>query len=342
MRTEVISDPEAFLDLREWWNNRPGPMHSPFLRSEWFHAMAVNLLEPDDSLRLILVWDGADPVGALPMFRRGRRLRSLTELSTERFDLIHESNPEVVDRVISELTRHTYVRFEALGADSPLVETLESRRRWVVDHQTESADIHLTGADQLMADLSRNLRKNLRRGLRALEDLGEVEIVPVTPPDLVPETLSRALDLEAAGWKGRAGVAAKQSPARRRFFTRLSEDPEWLRLGALYVDDQMIAFNLDLESQGRMVSLLTSYDEDLPRRCSPGHVLLWKTLEAASERGASTYCLGGIEGQNSWKQQWTKDTTPRCYMIGFGSGPTGALAHGMWRARRAVRAIKPR
>jgi len=339
MKTEIISDPDAFVELREWWNSQPGPMVSPFLRAEWFHAMAVTLLEPDDSLRLILVQDGADPVGALPMFRRGRRLRSLTELSTERFDLIHEPNPEVIHRVIGELTRHPYVRFEALGAGSPLVKSLEAQQRWVVDHETESADIYLTSSDQVMANLSRNLRKNLRRGLRALEDMGKIEIVPVTPPDLVPMTLSRALDLEAAGWKGQAGVAAKQSPARRRFFTRLSEEAEWLRLGAMYLDDRMIAFNFDLESRGRIVSLLTSYDEDLPRRCSPGHVLLWKTLEAASARGVGSYCLGGIGGQNSWKRQWSKDTTSRCYITGFGSGLAGGLALSAWRARRAVRTL---
>ena len=79
-------DAAVFDDLASWWNRQPGPMESVFLRSEWFKTLASTILAPADELQVIVVYDGGDPVAALPMFRSGRKLRSLTELSTESFD----------------------------------------------------------------------------------------------------------------------------------------------------------------------------------------------------------------------------------------------------------------
>jgi CelD/BcsL family acetyltransferase involved in cellulose biosynthesis len=66
----------------------------------------------------------------------------------------------------------------------------------------------------------------------------------------------------------------------------------------------MIAFNYDLEYAGRMVGLLTACDEALPRRCSPGNVLLLRTLQAAERRGVTAYELGSVGGRKSGKLQW--------------------------------------
>jgi CelD/BcsL family acetyltransferase involved in cellulose biosynthesis len=169
--------------------------------------------------------------------------------------------------------------------------------------------------------------------------MGELTFVSRSGPGGMHKALADGLALEAAGWKGDTGHAVMNSPRRLRFFTELAEVAEsngWLRLGALYLDERMIAFNYDLEYAGRMVGLLTAYDEDLPRRCSPGNVLLLKTLQAAGRRGVIAYELGSVGGRKASKLQWTSTTSPRVYVRGFGPDVRGRAAHSVWQARERL------
>lgn len=344
LRTEIRDDPAVFAELASWWNQQTGPEQVIVLRSEWFLAMAQAILEPTQGLRVWVIRDGDDPVAALPLFQTGTRLRSLTELSTEAFDVVGASEQRIIDHLVSGLSRRTYVRLEALLGDSPLVAALESLPRWRVDHRTQLAYIPVAErAEDVLAGLSKKLRSNLRRGQRALESLGKVRAVAHPAPEDVESVLAEGLALEAAGWKGQAGLAVRDSDKRLRFFMDLASVAEkngWLRLSAMYLDERMIAFNYDLEYRGQMTGLLTTYEEELDRRCSPGHVLVLRVLEEAAKRGVQSYELGGIGGRNAWKLVWTNATSPRAYMIGFGSNPQGQLAHAAWRSRTAYRRMR--
>ncbi|HSM44460.1 MAG TPA: hypothetical protein VK969_05530, partial [Acidimicrobiia bacterium] len=121
LRTEIRDDPGVFLELASWWNQQTGPEQVILLRSEWFLAMAQTILDPRQGLRVWVIRDGDDPVAALPLYQTGTKLRSLTELSTESFDMIGATDQHIIDHLVSGLSRRTYVRLEALPGDSPLV-----------------------------------------------------------------------------------------------------------------------------------------------------------------------------------------------------------------------------
>lgn len=344
LRVEIREDHEVFDELAPWWNRQPGPQRSLFLRSEWFRLLATHMLEPSDMLRIVVLRDGDDPVAVLPMFRSGRRLRSLSGIDTEEFDVISGDEPLVADRIVSEMAKTPFVRFEALEETSPLYRAASGRRRWLIDYETKAGWVDLSaGMDAVMDYIGKRQRSNVRRGMRNLEKEGEVRIEPHPAPDRVFEVLEASLDLEAAGWKGEEGVSVRQSPWRLPFFldlARLAEDEGWLRLGAMYLDDRLVAFNFDLEYAGRLIGLLTSYDEELPSRCSVGHVLLWKTLETCLDRGVVAYALGSAGGENAWKLRWAAETSPRYYVTGFGDGPRGMAAHALWRGRATLRSAR--
>lgn len=344
LTVETREDVAVFDDLATWWNSQPGPMRSVFLRSEWFRTLA-STVTPTGSLRVFLVLDGEDPVAALPMFRSGRRLRSLTETSTEDFDVIHGGDPRPVEYLVSELNRHTMFRFEALVEGSVLINISARQRRWHNDNVTRHAIVDLSqGRDRFFSNLSRNMRSNLRRGLKALEGMGEVTMEAHPDHDRVDDVLMQGLALEAAGWKGQTDLAIMSSARRLAFFKELAkvaEKNDWLRLGTLRIDGRMVAFQYDLEYAGRQVLLITCFDESLERG-SAGNVLLWKTLEAGMERGVTAYELGSVGGRKSWKLRWTSQTSPRLYVLAFGSNPDGRIASLAWEGRTRIKALQRR
>jgi CelD/BcsL family acetyltransferase involved in cellulose biosynthesis len=344
LRTEIIDDLRAFDRLASWWNQQPGPSESIFLRTEWFRTVASSRLGPNDRLKIWVVTEGDEPKAAIPTYQTGTKLRSLTETATESFDMIYNGHRQAVDHLVSDLISCRQVRFEALNAGSPLVAATGSYPGWYQDQTTISAEIDLhQGVDQVLSGMGKNLRSNLRRADRALSEMGELTFVSHSGPGGMHKVLADGLALEAAGWKGDSGHAVMNSPRRLRFFTELAEISEangWLRLGALYLDGRMIAFNYDLEYAGRIVGLLTAYDEDLPRRCSPGNVLLLKTLQAAERRGVIAYELGSVGGRKVGKLQWTSTTSPRVYVRGFGPDVKGRAAHSMWQARERLNHLR--
>lgn len=344
LQTQIVDDLRAFDRLAPWWNRQPGPSESVFLRTEWFRAVASSSLGPHDQLKIWVVSDGEEPLAAIPTYQSGPRIRSLTETSTESFDMIYNGDREAVDHLLSDLIQCSQVRFEALSAGSPLVAATGRYPGWHQDHSTTSAAIDLhAGVERVLAGMGENLRSNLRRADRALRDMGDLTMVGHPGPGGIRKALADGLALEATGWNGEAGHAVIDSPRRLRFFTGLAEVAEangWLRLGALYLDGRMIAFNYDLEYAGRMVGLLTAYDETLSRRCSPGKVLLLKTLEAAERRGVTTYELGRIGGRKAGNLQWTTTTSPRVYVRGFGPDVRGRTARSVWRARERLRQLR--
>jgi CelD/BcsL family acetyltransferase involved in cellulose biosynthesis len=344
LTVEIREDVAVFDDLAKWWNSQPGPMRSVFLRSEWFRTLA-STVTPAESLRVFLVMDGDDPVAALPMYRSRRRLRSLTEMSTEDFDVIHGGDPRPVGYLVSELDRHTMFRFEALVEGSVLISISDRQRRWHNDNETRHAIIDLSqGRDRFFSNLSRNMRSNLRRGLKTLEGMGEVTVEAHPEHDRVDDVLAQGLALEAAGWKGQSDHAIMSSSRRLAFFKELAkvaEENDWLRLGTLRIDGRMVAFQYDLEYAGRQVLLITCFDESLEKG-SAGNVLLWNTLEAGMERGVTAYELGSVGGRKSWKLRWTSQTSPRLYVVAFGRNPDGRIASLAWEGRTRIRALQKR
>jgi CelD/BcsL family acetyltransferase involved in cellulose biosynthesis len=345
LQTEIVDDLRAFDRLAPWWNRQPGPSESVFLRTEWFRAVASSTLGPHDKLKIWVVTEGDEPRAAIPTYQAGTKLRSLTETATESFDMIYNGDRQAVDHLVADLINCSQVRFEALSVESPLVAATDRYTGWHQDHSTTSAEIDLQeGVDRLLAGMGKNLRTNLRRADRALREMGELTVVSHSGPGGMHKTLADGLALEAAGWKGESGHAVMDSPRRLRFFTELAEVAEakdWLRLGALYLDGRMVAFNFDLEYAGRMVGLLTAYDETLPRRCSPGNVLFLKTLEAAQSRGVTAYEMGSVGGRKAGKLQWTSTTSTRVYVRGFGPDVRGRAARSMWQARERLRHLRP-
>lgn len=125
-------------------------------------------------------------------------------------------------------------------------------------------------------------RKELRRQRKRLGDLGVVMRNAVTEPQAVARALSDFLALEAGGWKGRAGTAARADAAIRAFLdaavmTLAGEGKA--RIDRLFVDTRTIAALIVLRSGDTAWTWKIAYDESFAR-ASPGVQTLTDVTQA--------------------------------------------------------------
>lgn len=169
-----------------------------------------------------------------------------------------------------------------------------------------------------------------------LRQLGHLECRDVGRDPDWPTWLDRALELEAAGWKGRGGTAILHRRNEGEFYravTRSAAADDRLRLWVAVLDGRLIAFLLMLEDAGIWYALKTAYEEK-HATYSPGTVLLRAALKEAFADGA----VRGVDlpGPGQWKLQWaTRSDQLKRIRMAPAASLAGALLYAEILARRA-------
>ncbi|MES0883691.1 GNAT family N-acetyltransferase [Roseibium sp. SCP14] len=142
-----------------------------------------------------------------------------------------------------------------------------------VTAKTERA-CHLGGADgaaQLDSAFKGKRRKELRRLLRRLGDVGRVRFEHLSGGDAI-EGFEAFLQLEAAGWKGRVGTALVNQDTTAAFARKAIAGlaaSNNVRLDQLWSGDRLVASIVMIEQRGNSFSWKIAYDEAFSRY-SPG------------------------------------------------------------------------
>jgi CelD/BcsL family acetyltransferase involved in cellulose biosynthesis len=120
--------------------------------------------------------------------------------------------------------------------------------------------------------ISAKTAKKLNRRRRQLAEIGKVRHQTGTEPAAMTDMLGCFLDLEARGWKGRAGTAAANDPRIRAFMQKALSDLSAegkARGDVLSVGDAPVAAVILLRSGAAAWGWKIAYDEDYAR-FSPG------------------------------------------------------------------------
>lgn len=338
--------------LEAAWNELASRSGSPIEGFAWSRACAETVAA--DRAAALVVGSLAQPVAIAPGVIRPRRLSPLEMIGVaelgEPMDLLYADDAGAA-RVARALAHSRAVldlrRVPAGSSALAAIEHAYRAARGVV-RVTPAGSCPYIRLDDTWAEPDRRLsprrRADLRRAQRRAENLGELswELLSPGAPGL-DALLQEAFRVEAAGWKGHAQTALAHDATRAAFYRKYAAAAAaagTLRLCFLRIGGQAAAMQLAVEVGDRLWLLKIGYDERFAR-CSPGSLLLRRTIADAAARGLRAYEFLGQSSE--WTRVWTRDERDcvrlRAYPLavpGFGRLATDAASAGRRRFAHAV------
>jgi CelD/BcsL family acetyltransferase involved in cellulose biosynthesis len=194
-------------------------------------------------------------------------------------------------------------------------------------------------SDYLEQAIGGKKRKELRRQRKRLAETGMLVSETVNRPAAVAAALGDFLTLEASGWKGRAGTAARADHAVRAFMEQavigLAQVGK-ARITRLALDDRPIAALITLQSGTTAWCWKIAYDEAFAR-FSPGVLLLLDATQNLLD-DPTIACVDSCAtaGHPMIDHIWRERLDVADQLIRLGTHRRFALACTLEQARRAA------
>ncbi len=324
----------------------------PYLRpgwiAAWWRAFGTGTLD------IFIARRGERVVGVLPLCRRRHALVSPTNWHTPGFGLLAEPGhtAEFADQILAG--RRGAHRLSLAFVD-PGTEDIGAWRHAAATHgfriltrtlaRFASVEIH-GDWDAFDRGLSRNLRGDVRRSLRRLQDVGEVRFEHLDGLEQLDHLLTEVFRVESSGWKGARGTAIASRPETERFYREVcawAAESGNLRVTVLRLAGRAIAFELGIEEHGVHYALKAGFDP-AQRAFSPGKLLIHHILERSFSIGLARYEMAGVEG---YKLAWANAFRDVALVQAFAPSAMGlvdwaAFRYGRPIAKRAVAALPSR
>jgi CelD/BcsL family acetyltransferase involved in cellulose biosynthesis len=298
---------------------------NPFARPEWFESFAGSF---DMAVKLVVARRDGKLCAVLPLtettdFLHGapvRKLQALFNLQTQRFDLIH-SNDETLRETLASaiwkalkgLPNWQAIELRLVPKDSWISDVAEAARRdgyqtgiWEMDGAPYVSLPTLpdpeTAISEFNGQLKRRFRNELKRRLKRLGELGNVEFVRTH--GYSSEQFDQYLEIESRGWKGSEGTAAacdSKSAKLHHDFARRAAANGALYIYQLRLDGKTIAISVNLKFGKKTIFWKTSFDEGFSRY-SPGNLLIQEFIADAIRMGSTE--LDMLSPAADYKMVW--------------------------------------
>lgn len=339
---------EALRLVPEWDELASNVAATPFSCPGWILAWC-DAFAPGAHVEFVTVRRSGRLAGVVPLLNGRMRLRAPTNWHTPHFELLAEdeaARSQLCERLLSTRPRSVTLRFLPADAADHLAARATGSKYRVLRRSLPTPIVDLEGLTWADYHRSRraDLRSDVRRRRRRLEGRGEVNVVVYDGSEHLDRLLQEGFALEASGWKGRAGSAIVSNPATHTFYLRVARfaaERGWLRVTFVRVDEQPVAFSLDLECRGTHYNLKGGYDESF-RDCSPGKILVAALVERAFATGLRRFEFGGAV--EPFKKAWATGTSDAHIVQAFaptvpGLGEWFAYAVGRPAAKRALEVL---
>ncbi len=312
----VVSQTEPGVVSADW-NRLALRSGSPFLTYEWLTSWwrAFGRSRPT----WLLLQDGSGALRGGAFLERGgiRSLAAAANVHSVDWDVLADDDSTRV-RLWEAVANLGVDRIHLSGVpaedDSARLAQWHLRRvGYRVAHQAGAASPWLqlpSTWEQLLGNVSRNLRSQVGRRRRRLEQIGSVQLRLTTGGDQLARDLDAFLRLEGSGWKRKAGTAILCDPRTERLyrsFAHAAAAQGWLRLYLLELDGQPIAANYGCAFGGTGFLIKTAFSED-HGDLSPGLLLRAAVLRSSIEEGLHAYDFLG--DADEYKRRWASEIRP--------------------------------
>ncbi len=201
----------------------------------------------------------------------------------------------------------------------------------------ESGDAYVNAA------LSGRRRKELKRQMNRLAELGEASIGTLGADGEVSAWVEDFLDLEASGWKGEDGGALASTAAGRAFFAEWATEAfrrGRLMMLTLALDGRPIATKCNVLAGPGSFAIKIAYDEDYAR-FSPGVQLELENIHRLHARPGLEWMDSCAYSEHFMATRvWTERRTIETLLVSTGRTPgdllVSALPLRLWLRRRLM------
>lgn len=334
--TVRIVDPLSLSDdLAAAWDGLACDASEPNPFAErWCLQSALHLLDPERRARLILVRDGSGGplIGIMPLASATHYGRLPLRHVTGWMHPNHFHGAPLVRAGFESLFwsiilgwcdaapwARTLVHAPRLTEGGPLHRALVDVARVrggeaEVVHREERAllDSRLSPEEYWDAAVRAKKRKELRRQANRLAEQGAMRFCRWQAGEAIDPWIDAFLDLEARGWKGRAGSALASHGETEAWFRAIltgAAEAGKLDMRALDLDDRPLAMLVTFFSPPGGFSFKTAFDEDYSR-FSPGVLLQQENLDLLND--------------------------PRIAWVDSCAAPGHPMIDSVWRERRAL------
>jgi len=286
-----------FDGLGSEWAAMEQPGRDPLLLPDWFRA-AATALHAGETLSVAELRRDGRLAGIAPLVvsRRGgtRHLEFIGSNGLyEPSSLIVEDGEALAalcEAIVGQHLPAALLRFPAGSGIAAAFRASARGRGYLMDVASPpcaQADLR-PGWQAYLATRDRRMLEEVARKRRRLNAAEGVAFEMLSPrPGEVEAAIDEAVDVEADGWKSRAGSAMRHNARIQDFIRTLARAfsaRSALRIAFLRSRGVAIAMRIMLEWDGRLWAMKTGYRES-QRRWSPGMLLTHDVLEEACRRG---------------------------------------------------------
>jgi hypothetical protein len=361
-----VTDFNEFEKLREVWNTlaKKQNFYAPFLTHEWFNLWLKHFLH-QERLFILLLCYRRDPIAIAPFLIRHEKFKGIKIRKLELignvyspirnfvgFDANYEKRKVYVLKILGYLY-NTLKHWDVIDLH-PLAEEGATFRSFI-DAVTQAGyrnaeyisfknwyqdQINSSGKEYL-GSLSKNLRKNIRKRTRLLNEVGELEFKVVREFQELEHYIDWYYKVYSKSWKKREAVG----PVFHRELARLACRKGWLRLGFLLLNNKPIATKFVIVHKGVGYFLKSAYDFEYAK-FGPGSILSARMLEYLIDFDNICQVDYG-EGEESYKEQWVSKIRTRKGILIFNRNLKGIflamlMAHilPVFRQKEILRKLK--
>jgi len=354
LEVAVIRDPQGFAALEEEWDDlyRHSPRATPFQSWAWLYSW-WEYYGDGYELRLITVRDGGLLVGVIPLMLERRRwgfgmLRFIgTRPATAHYlDVLvrRDWEAEVCEVGVQALQHMDGWHVAELRQISPTATIWNFLQGWNgprTDLQQKSLwEIEVKPRGELLASLSRNLRKTVRRTLQRAEADG-VRSVLAGAED-VERAARRLVALHREMRLGRDVVPERLTARYESFILAAARRLTERGLGIIsefWLDEEIIVSNFLIFDNGLTIDYLVGANQEAMNRYQWSSLYIWDALNIA--RSNNCYYVSLTTGTVEYKQRWAKEV-PYYYIILGRSSLRERFYLAMRRCSRAYRSLRLR